>query len=456
MRKLKIGAVIALIIFALALIVSVVGLYVVGHLFDSHFNSALKRIEQKVPHLMLSGTIDNSSLTKRSGKIYFKYQLPEKLPFKTHLLEGACDYELNLGLWRASFDVQKNPDVGNLDSVLQEFNLEPINYHGRAEASLWTLNAEAAFKLDSFKFPLSDGMCHIGENSVYMQLLSQNSVRTEFASGGIACRSNIDYNQAPAYDLLLQGLSVKARPVYANGKLNLDGVNLGLKNLQAEASTLYLIGFPPTEKVNDPSVREGFALNQGALNITVDDADANSRRALRVDGTGNLAFAFPVVHDNVRQTMYEMKNLNFDIELGRADFISLIKRLLKGKTPMAEVYAYLDPKLNFKLNNFGYEHQGESLKGEGVVTAEIEEQKLNTSKLQARFEGQAGKKMVEAFSSGDYANALQQQVERGAVDFDGANYHTVIAFKDGQLTLNGIAPTSSHEVEADAVGEEAQ
>ena len=85
MRKLKIGAVIALIIFALALIVSVVGLYVVGHLFDSHFNSALKRIEQKVPHLMLSGTIDNSSLTKRSGKIYFKYQLPEKLPFKTHL-----------------------------------------------------------------------------------------------------------------------------------------------------------------------------------------------------------------------------------------------------------------------------------------------------------------------------------------------------------------------------------
>ena len=41
--------------------------------------------------------------------------------------------------------------------------------------------------------------------------------------------------------------------------------------------------------------------------------------------TSNLAFAFPVVHDNVRQTMYEMKNLNFDIELGRADFISLIK-----------------------------------------------------------------------------------------------------------------------------------
>ena len=105
-------------------------------------------------------------------------------------------------------------------------------------------------------------MCHIGENSVYMQLLSQNSVRTEFASGGIACRSNIDYNQAPAYDLLLQGLSVKARPVYANGKLNLDGVNLGLKNLQAEASTLYLIGFR-LQKVNDPSVREGFALNQG-------------------------------------------------------------------------------------------------------------------------------------------------------------------------------------------------
>ena len=45
MNKLKIGALIALIIFTIALVIGVAGIYIAGNIFDSRFESAISKIK---------------------------------------------------------------------------------------------------------------------------------------------------------------------------------------------------------------------------------------------------------------------------------------------------------------------------------------------------------------------------------------------------------------------------
>ncbi|MDO5352547.1 MAG: hypothetical protein Q4E81_06940 [Succinatimonas sp.] len=444
MHKFKIGALIALIIFTLALVIGTAGIYIAGNIFDSRFESAIAKINQKFPQIKLKASIDSETFTQRKGQIFFSLDLPKNNKLALQTLDGACDYELNLGLFSATFDIKKAPHLGNFDSALAKLNLKAINYQGKAEASLFSLKAQGAFKLDAFNLPLADGLCQIGESSIYLRLLSPNSATTEFAFGGLACKSDLKYNQEDAYKLILKGLALKSNPQLKNGSLSVDTVSLAIKELQAEASTLYLIGFSPEERVNDPSVREGFSFNDASLNIALDAADVDKRQALAVDGFANLAFAFPVVRDNTRQELYKMDNLHFDINFNRANFVGLFKRLLKGKTPIPEFLAYISENPIFKVNALGYTHKGENLKGNGEIRVKINSSKIDPESLYARFEGEAGKQIVAEFTQNDYANALNMQVARRAIDFDGEKYHTVIELKQGNLTLNGMPATSSN------------
>ncbi len=441
MNKLKIGALIALIIFTIALVIGVAGIYIAGNIFDSRFESAISKINQKFPQAKLEASVDYKDFTQRKGKIFISFDLPDNnLDVKE--LKTACDYELKLGLFRASFELKKSPNIGNFDNVLAKLNLKPINYQGKAEASLFSLAAQGAFKIDAFNLPLNDSLCQIGESSVYLKLLSQNSAAAELAFGGLACKSSIKYNQEEAYKLILKGLVLKSKPEYAQGSLKIDNFSLALKELQAEASTLYLIGFSPEEQVNDPSVREGISLSDVSLNMSLDEADAAKRQALSLDCFANLAFAFPVVRDNQRQELYRMDSLHFDVNFSRADFTGLFKRLLKGKTTIPEFLSYISASPEFKLNSFGYTHKNESLKGSGEIKAKISSSKLESDSLYARFEGEAGKQIVSEFIKDDYEQALKMQVARKAVDFDGEKYHTVIELKQGNFTLNGMPAVS--------------
>ena len=437
MNKLKIGALIALIIFTLALVLGVAGIYIAGNIFDSRLESVIAKINQKFPQAKLEASVDYKDFTQRKGKIFFSLDLPDN-NLSVKKLKTACDYELNLGLFKASFELKKSPNIGNFDSILAKLNLKPINYQGKAEASLFSLAAQGAFKIDAFNLPLNDSLCQIGESSLYLKLLSQNSAAAELAFGGLACKSSIKYNQEDAYKLILKGLVLKSKPEYAQGSLKIDNLSLALKELQAEASTLYLIGFSPDEKVNDPSVREGVSLSDASLNISLDEADAAKRQALSVDGFANFAFAFPAVRDNQRQELYRMDNLHFDVNFARADFTGLFKRILKGKTTIPEFLSYISASPVFTLNSFGYSHKHEALKGKGEIKAKISSAKLEPGSLYARFEGEAGKQIVSEFLRDDYAQALKMQVARKAVDFDGEQYHTVIELKQGNFTLNGM------------------
>ena len=439
MRNYKKVGVAAFVLLTLFVLSGIIGIFAAGHIFDEKFDNVIKRINQKVPNLSLSYEIQDKSFTKRQGKIYFSYKLPQNNLLNEKVIKGESYFVLNLGLFQAQLNIEKTPNAGNFDKIFTDLGLETINYRGLFEASLFSLNAQGAFKIDRFNIPFEDGPCVVGESSVYLKLLSLSKARSEFSLGGISCKSPLMYQGKSAYDLLVKGLSIKAFPQKEGDSFTISKIDLGLKELKAQASTLYLIGFSPKEKVSDPSIREGFSLKDIAVNLKLDDKDEHKRQTLSFASHGNIAFAFPLIKDNQEQEIYKIDDYDVEASLGKIDSVGLFKYLAKGNFSFEKFTSYLDPKVQMNLNNFKFMYEGEIFNMQGMADISIKNGRFASDSFNARFEGKAGKNMVNKFVSDGYEQSLYNLKKDGSIDFDGENYYTVMEIKDGRFTLNGVA-----------------
>ncbi len=442
-RKLKILSYIFLGLIIIALAGSLVAIYVGGYLIDNKLDSVVKKVAQRVPNLNLEVEILDKSFTSRNGRIYYTYTLPKNNILNVKTISGAADFSINLGLFKAKAQLKKALGTGNLDEIFKSLNLEPINYKAILNGSLWSLDLSGAFKSDSFNLPFSDGLCHIGENSVYFKLLSTTRALFEFSSAGFSCKSDILYNQKSAFDLLLKNLAFSTEPQIVDNKIFIPYLKVGLKEAHAEASTLYLIGFKPQERVKDPSIREAFYLKDLGLTFKLDKEDQDKRRELYIDGVGNLSFAFPYVKDNKSEPLYEMQNIKYESVLGRFDFKSIINSLKKGSFELSELVSFVSKTPFYRLENFSYEHKGELFKVKGEALANIIKDRIDGESISFDFDVTGGQYLIEDIAGPDYNDALKQQVMRGAIDFDGKSYHSNLKFSKGSFSLNGMPLTYS-------------
>lgn len=452
-KKLKILAYIFLSLIILAIVGALAAIYIGGYLIDNKLDSVVARLEKKVPNLKLDVEILDKSFTSREGRIYYTYTLPKNNPLNTEKLVGAADFSVNLGLLNGNAHFKKAVGVGNFDEIFKSLNLEPINYNAVVSGSIWNLDFSGAFKTDSFNLPFSDGLCHIGENSFFFKLLNTNKASIEFSSAGISCKSEILYNKKTAFDVLIKNLALSTEPQMVNNKVYIPYFKMGLKEAHVDASTLYLIGFDPHEKVKDPSVREAFYVKDLGLTVKLDDEDKHKRRELYLEGVGNLSFAFPYIRENKPEPLYEMQNIRYESTLGRVDFASLVNYLKKGSFELSELLSFVSESPFYKLDNFSYEHKGEVFKVKGEVLAKIIKDKVDPASISADFDVKGGQYLIEDIASSDYKEALEQQVERGAIDFDGKFYHSKLKFSKGAFSLNGLPLTSSEQITDSLSGE---
>ncbi|MCR5536309.1 MAG: YdgA family protein [Succinivibrio sp.] len=419
------------------MVLGVAGLFAGSMLIDSAVDKALLKASSKVSGLKLDNKFTSSSPLSREGVLMWNYT-PKHQIMGLDYLEGAVKYRVDLGLFKVSGVFEQETEYGNLASLMTKVGLPLLHYHGDFEASLWKLSLQGKLKTDALQLPVADGSCSLSEQHFSFSTMTFKSFRTSFDSDGITCQSDLLYNGRPAYVLKASGLKVKANPTLVNHKPQLEEVQLQLDTLEGDASSLYLIGFTPEDKVRDPSMREGFKFSNLGFELGLSDKDRMHRQSLNFKGQGDLLFGFPMVKENQQQPWFDMQGTRLDFALHKLDLMSLPKLASADKESLPRLLgAVLSDPLSFKLDTFTFKHAGESMLTEGEGRFSLDQSELKPRNLYLDFKVALGQKLVDTLFEQQYREALQEASQSGAVRFDGRQYSTRFVLKDNQMSLNG-------------------
>lgn len=430
-------------LFVLLLLVQVLA---AGFVFDARINSVLAKVQHRVPALSLryEPVADSSlwdSLFSRSGRLYVTVKLPAGKNFGgATSLSTAADLKINFGILSVRAAFTKAEQEGNLDKILSGFNLQPVSYEGALQAGLLLPELSFAVKTSPFALPLEDGLCAVGENSLYLKAHSTSECAAEFNGAGLKCKGTVLYAGRDSYDFALDGLSVRAVPRLENGKPYIDSFEIGLRDLLFDVSTLYAIGMGPEVEVKDPTLRDRIHFSGLSTRLAFVDKDDSGKAFIKADSTGNYSFAFPAVKQGQEQPYYDLHNMICSATAGKVDFRGLFRDLrhLQEENASEKVLSNFSSKQSIELNELSFEHEGEKVSVSGSSTADLDFARLKIKQLLADFSLQGGKNFVQYWAGTDYAEPLHQMVQAGQVSFDGNTYSTHLRIDGKSVTLNGL------------------
>lgn len=248
-----------------------VGMVAASYMFDKKIQDALSYVNKKQNHIQLKYVPVSSSILEKNGRL--SVFVPKS---KAGPVSAVFDVKTTFNF--SSFDVKfvKVDNEGNLDAILADNGLPLIGITGAAAVSIFEMKAHGAVKTTAFNLPLIDGGCRVGENSVYLSARSTKKFNVGFASAGIKCKSDLIYSGREAYNLEFLNLKVKAQPVVVNKKVSLDSISVSFDSLKGQASTIYMIGFKPTDEVKDPTLADSFDIENFNVNLSLSDKDRHS------------------------------------------------------------------------------------------------------------------------------------------------------------------------------------
>lgn len=428
------------ILAALCLLLLVGSMIAAGYVFDSKVSSVLRRVEQRVPGLELAYRAQDASLFSRSGVIAWKLNLPEGNALGLPYVSGSTRMELNFGLLKANAAFLKVQGEGNLDEFLSRLKLQPIDYQGALEVTALMPKLSFALKSSPFALPFEFGSCAVGENSVYFEASSPESMTVEAAAGSLKCRGTERYAGRESFVLDLSGLQVRAEPSYVDGRILADSFEFSLARLAADFSTLFVIGFDPDDKVKDPTLRDAIDFTDLKAGLAFRDKDSNGRAYLDFTGSGNFAFSFPAVKEGQSQPPYRIDNLKLKGSAGRLDVKRLFKALphAADENGLNELFACFSEQQELKLDNFSFEHEGQQAALSGESSARFDFAALKARNVKADFNLKGGAIFVNELAGDDYGPALAEMCRQGQVNFDGSSYQSRLTINDKDIRLNGL------------------
>ena len=313
-KKVALGV---LILLAICSILLVGQIKVATYLFDHKLDSALTRVERKIPGVQLSYEPTDSSFTKRKGRLYYEVPLKAGNSLGVASISGAVDLEVLFGPLKVSGALHSVSGVGNLEEIFGKFKVDPIAFNGAFKATAVTPKLEGTLKSESFMLPLEQGLCKFGQNALTFTATSIEDVDLALNSAGVVCEGALRYNNKPNYRLDLLGLSIKFLPRIVDRKPHFESLVVNLQNLDFKFSTIYAIGFGPNEEVRDPSLQEAISFNNVSFALTLGEPDENGMYKMFFDNSGNYAFAFPYIQYDVEQTFYRFDDFKLKGELDR-------------------------------------------------------------------------------------------------------------------------------------------
>ena len=457
-KKVAIGV---LILLAICSILLVGQIKVATYLFDHKLNSALDRVERKIPGVQLTYEPTDSSFTKRSGRLYYELPLKAGNALGVNSVSGAVDLEVLFGPLKVSGALHSVPEVGNLSAIFSKFKVDPIAFNGAFKATAVTPKLEGTLKSDSFMLPLEQGLCKFCQNALSFTATSPEDVDIALNSAGVVCEGALRYNNKPNYRLDLLGLNVKFLPRIVDRKPHFESLVVNLQNLDFKFSTIYAIGFGPNEEVRDPSLQEAISFNDISFALTLGEPDADGMYKMFFDNSGNYAFAFPYIQYNVEQPFYRFDNFKLKGELDRVSIPRLYdaaRAILQNasetfdtKKAFGELMKGFTDTITIVLDEFGYSHEGKnfSISGKSEIAFDQSGARPRLSKLDSEYMIKADKLLVDELAAANYSEALQEAVAAGQITLSGNEYQTTLRLQGKDLTLNNIAvKTSDNQDEA--------
>ena len=226
-KKVALGV---LILLAICSILLVGQIKVATYLFDHKLDSALTRVERKIPGVQLSYEPTDSSFTKRKGRLYYEVPLKAGNSLGVASISGAVDLEVLFGPLKVSGALHSVSGVGNLEEIFGKFKVDPIAFNGAFKATAVTPKLEGTLKSESFMLPLEQGLCKFGQNALTFTATSTEDVDLALNSAGVVCEGALRYNNKPNYRLDLLGLSVKFLPRIVDRKPHFESLVVNLQN----------------------------------------------------------------------------------------------------------------------------------------------------------------------------------------------------------------------------------
>lgn len=456
-----------LVVLAICSLLLVAQIKVATYLFDSKLDGALDKIERRVPGLKLQYTPGDNSFTKRQGRLFYELPLKKGNNLGVNAISGAVDLRLLFGPLRLSGAVDSVTGVGNLESILAQYNVEPISFTGAFNATAVTPKLEGSIKTDSFLIPTSTGICKLGQNALSFYATSTEDVDIAFSSAGVVCEGALRYNDKPNYRLDLLGLDISFLPRIIDKKPHFESLIINLNQLDFKFSTLYAIGFSPDDEVRDPSLQDAISFSNISTMVTLSEPDSEGMAKLSFDNSGNYGFAFPYVRYNIEQPFYRLDDFKLSGSVERISIPQLYqasKKVLQGadeKFETNKVFKELlkgfTDTIELTIDNFGYSHKERSfnVKGKTYLSFDEHSVKPKIARFDSEYKIVADQGMVQEIAGEDYQKPLMAAVEAGQINSVGDQYQTLVKLAGKQVFMNNI-PVNNLVSQDDILYEEEQ
>lgn len=411
-----------------------------GMIFDRKIDQVLQKVEQRVPGLSLAYEPRSSSIFSRVGVISWRLALPEKNALGLPYLSGSSHMELSFGPLRADAVFSPVSGAGNIADLFARFNLKPIRYQADLKVKALLPQLSFILKSASFELPLEFGSCSVGENTAEFTASSPDDMQARLNVSAVKCRGSELYAGRESFLIDLSDLSLSAAPRYAQGQVTAENISAAVGQLTADFSTLFAIGFAPDAEVRDSTMRDAVELDNLKAVVSFTDNDERGMAVMNFAGSGNFAAAFPAVAGGQAQPFYRLEQLDLKGQAGRLDIKRLFRALphLTADGGLSEAFAAFSDEQSFRLDNFSFVHEGESVQASGQASAAFDFESLRVQNMQADFTLQGGVNFVNDLAGADYAVPLSELCRGGQVDFDGSIYRTHLTIHEHDIRLNGL------------------
>ena len=420
-------------------VAAVAGFMFIGPMvYDAKLDTAFNLIEKRVPGLTLSYKETASSLFSREGIVHWSLPLKKGNAFNLDELSGNTSLKVvfaPLGV-NGEFHAVKG---GTFDSLFKQSFISGFSYQGAFKVKALLPEVNFAVKTDNMALALEDGKCSIGQTAFSALVTSLDKADLEFNAAGFNCKSDKEYAGKRAYTIKLEGLSLKGSPTYINKTVSLRELSLGLADFNTEFSTLYAIGFSPDDHVRDPSLREYFSMQRVGATFGIENPDKDGFCEVTSDGSGNFAYAFPLIEYGERQELTEFNDFKYNFSLGKINLKELIKVLnVPENKILAQALKAIGDNVQFTLNNLSSSYKSDGFILSGTAGALIDKDRLKLKDLHAEFDVKSGKEFTDYLVQREHSDLISSSLDEGKITFEDPYYVTKFKLQNGEVTLNGV------------------
>ncbi|MCR5085724.1 MAG: hypothetical protein K6A65_09530 [Succinivibrionaceae bacterium] len=437
----------------LALLIGFGQFWAAGYVLEHRLDGILQKVAQKVPGLSLRHQVAKSEFFKREGRIFWKYALKEGNPLGVAELNGAVDYEVEIGFMTIDGHFHSTGREGNLKDTLAALGVSGGDFKGQLSGGLFPPGAELEVEMDPLEYTFPEGACTITGVGAGVSTRTLSSFKVGAGIKSVSCEGKDRYSDRPSFIAALEGLGVTAQPYLEDGSVVPGPVTVTMGKLKGDISTIYAIGFPPEEQVRDATLRDALDAENLSLTVELGDPDSAKRRPISLATSGTYRIAVPSVKGGEEQQGYEVRDLALRFSFDRVDFPSLLKAVGHG-AELEGILGTFSDKMRFTLSEASFKHGEDSLSMSGTLSGGVNAQTKRATDLAADFKVSIGAGILKT-AEHDYSEDLKSSFDNGSFEFDGRNYTSHIVVAGKQVTLNGrdLKATEAEREDAWAEGE---